>query len=653
MLINPEEIRAAKEALGDRNADLIAEVMEIERYNESRRVGCCPNPAHDDRNPSCSYNPKTHSFHCFSCGFSVDLIEAYIMKLGCTFVDACEKLFEEAGIQYDFTEKGIKSSRYKYPNPQYDYKKDAVYAYWANRHISPETIDYLGIEQDLQGNTLFRYFDLNDVFVMCKVRKSQAIKKGENKCWHLPGADTSHILYNINKINVTQPLIITCGEGDCAAAIECGFYNTVSIPMGDGNTQWIAECWEWLQQFDEIILIHDNDKAGQKFSKEVSTRLGEYRTKIVDIPLYHEKVDGTRIKIKDLNELLYYEGKEAVRHVINDAKESEIPTIVDYTDIAKFDMSDVDGFTTGFADMDRAIGKMYVGTTTLLTGIAGSGKSSLLSTLACQSIQQGFPVFIYSGELSNQSLKNWIDSVHAGQRGINEYQSPNSTYYKIRQDVYDKINQFYKGQMFFYRDGFEHKTSRLFATMETLVRRRGVRTLILDNMSSVDLENDDNNKYAKQDQFIRDLIEFSKKWQVVCIVVLHPKKMDMVRKMSLMDLSGVTSCVNLSHRVMALYRVQPKDKQGVVGRNGKYTTPPIKYDVLLEVLKDRFGSAANQTFGLYYDKPSKRFFTNYQNLDWQYGWDDEDHAGQPLPYGAPQLEEEEEVYGHRLAGGRL
>lgn len=652
ILIDTKVIQQAKEKLGERNAEMIASIMGIEDYNPSRKVGRCPNPAHDDSTPSCSYNPKTFSFHCFGCGFTVDVVEALMMKRGKTFNQACQELFAAAEIDYDFTECGLKSKMsYRYPKPEYAPAKDHVYTYWQSRGISPETIDYLDIQEDPHGNTLFQYTDLNDVLVTCKVRKSCKVdKKDGPKCWYLPNSDVTHILYNMNKINTTQPLIITTGEGDCAAAIECGFYNTVSIGGGDQNTSWIGECWDWLQLFDEIILVHDNDDSGKKYVKEVSARLGEYRTKVVSIPLVHIDADGNRRKIKDLNELLFFEGVEAVQEAINNARESEIPAIVDYTDIAKFDMSDVDGFTTGFYELDNALDKFYVGTTTVLTGIAGSGKSTLLSTLACQSIEQGYPCFIYSGELSNMSLKNWIDSVHAGQRNINKYENTNgaSTYYKLKADAFRRINQYYKGQMYFYRDGFEHKTSRLLATMESVVRRYGVRTLIIDNMSSVNLENNDNDKWIKQDEFVRSLIEFSKKWQVVMIVVLHPKKMDMVRRMSIFDLQGCVSAVNLAHRVISLYRVSKKDKEGTVSQSGKVITPPIRYDVMIDILKDRFGSGGGKTAGLFYDIPSKRFFTTRENLDYQYAWDQTDYGDEPLPFGCPQLDDEEEQFGAQI-----
>lgn len=650
MLIDPSEILKAKQQLGERNADIIAELLQVEKYNPQRHTCCCPSPAHEDSTPSCSYNHKTYSYKCFGCGYTVDIVDAYIQAYGCTFIEACEKLFEEAQIPYDFTEKGVLSQRdYKYPKPTYADNKDKVYEYWATRCISPETIDYLGIQQDPAGNTLFQYWDYNDVLAMVKVRKSGKVAHGETKIWCLPGASTQFLLYNSSKINPAQPLIICSGEGDCATAVECGFKNTVSIPLGDGNTTWLSEAWSFLQQFDEIILVHDNDESGYKFAKEVSVRLGEYRTKIADIPKFtSEETSGARYKIKDLNELLYYEGKEAVARVLNEARDAEIETLIDYSDVSAFNMSDVDGFMTGFKDLDNALDKFYCGTTTILTGVAGAGKSSLISTLVCQALDQGFPSFVYSGELSNQSLKNWIASVHAGQRGVNRYETgTGSSYYKIRPDASKAIDEYYRGKLFFYKDGFTHKTSKLFATMESAVRIHGVKFIVLDNMSSIDTEakDDGSDKWTKQDSFIRDIIDFSKKWNVVCLVVLHPKKLDTLRRMSIFDLQGVVSAVNLSHRVIALYRVTPKDKDGVIGKNGSVIVPPIKYDVLLDILKDRFGSGANKTIGLYYDQPSRRFFDSYESIEHQYDWDETDYGNTPLPYGVPQLDCEQEVFG--------
>lgn len=640
MLINQNDIQKAKEKLGDRNADLMQEILQMEKYNPQRKVGCCPSPDHDDHNPSCSYDPKRLTFHCFSCGYTVDLISAYMMT-GMSFTDACRELFKEADYPYDFSEIDRKTKKrdYRYPKPKYAENKNRIYAYLESRGISPATVDYLDMQEDPAGNILFQYYDLSDTLVTVKIRRSKAVDK-KSRFFHLEGADHTDILYNLNRINPEQPLIITCGEIDAATAIECGFYNTVSINGGENNFNWIAECWEWLQQFREIILVPDNDETGKKWLKTVRTRLGEYRIKIADVGVVVSPLGEDPYEVKDLNELLCACGREAVQAVITEARESEIPTIVDYSDVKKFDMSEVCGITSGLADMDDALDKFYMGTTTVLTGTAGSGKTSLLSTLICRAVEQDYPVFVYSGELSNPSLKSWIDFVHAGRRGINQYAKTvgSGYYYRVRQDVYQSINEYYKGKIFFYKDSFDQKVSHIMQTAESVVRRYGVKFLVFDNLTSMDLENDDNNKYQKQEEFIRNIVAFATRWDVCCVIVLHPKKMDMYRKMSLFDLQGVSAAINLTHRVLALYRVKPEEKRGKVQKSrAGWVEEPIPYDVTIEVLKDRFGSGAGKTIGLYYDVPSKRFYDTLENLDHQYAWDKNDYRGIDIPYEVPSL----------------
>nr|DAH36651.1 MAG TPA: DNA directed DNA polymerase [Caudoviricetes sp.] len=643
MLIDREAIQQAKEQLGDRNADLMQEILQMEKYNPQRKLGCCPNPDHDDHNPSCSYDPKRHLFHCFSCGYTIDLVSAYMLS-GMSFTDACRKLFAEAGYQYDFSEidRHVKQRDYRYPKPKYAKNRDKVNAYWRGRGISEKTLDYVDIQEDPDGNTLFQYYDLTDTLVTVKVR-SHNTKDAGHRFWHLKDSDHMDILFNMNRINPEQPLIITCGEGDCMTAVECGFYNAVSINGGEKNHNWIANCWEWLQQFHEIILVPDNDDTGKQWLKTVRTRLGEYRIKVADVGITVTPIGQDPKEINDLNELYCTCGREAVQLVINEAKDSEIPSIVDYADVKKFDMSEVAGVTTGIADMDEALDKFYMGSTTVLTGTAGSGKTSLLSTLICKAVEQDFPVFVYSGELSNPSLKSWIDYVHAGRRGLNQYEKTvgHGFYYRVRNDVAKKINKFYKGKIFFYKDSFDQKVSHIMQTAESVVRKYGVRFLVFDNLTSMDLENDDNNKYQKQEEFIRNIVSFATQWDVCCVVVLHPKKMDMYRKMSIFDLQGVSAAVNLTHRVLALYRVRPEEKKGKMMKSkGGWVQEPIPYDVTIEVLKDRFGSGAGKTIGLYYDVPSKRFYDTLDTLDHKYQWDAaSDYKGVPLPYETPSLVE--------------
>jgi twinkle protein len=94
-------------------------------------------------------------------------------------------------------------------------------------------------------------------------------------------ASSCHSLYNMDKVDVTKPLLIVEGYNDCLACIEAGYTNVVSIPGGADDDNWIRFNYSWLEQFEEITLWFDNDNAGDAGTKKVLPRLGEYRCKIV------------------------------------------------------------------------------------------------------------------------------------------------------------------------------------------------------------------------------------------------------------------------------------------------------------------------------------------------------------------------------------
>ena len=63
------------------------------------------------------------------------------------------------------------------------------------------------------------------------------------------------------------------------------------------------------------------------------------------------------------------------------------------------------------------------------------------------------------------------------------------------------------------------------------------------------------------------------------------------------------------------------------------------------MLKDRMLGFEGSTVGLYYDRPSRRFFTNETDLDYQYSWDKNKYTD-ALPFPPSQLfQSESEVFG--------
>ena len=645
MEIDRALIQKAKEKLGDRNASIIVEELEIPDFDEKNMRCCCP--FHQEDHPSFIFNSKALNFHCFgACGRSYDIVDVFMSK-GMTYAQACAKLFELAEIPYSFGELGVRTRRqYRYPKPVECTDKSAVYKYWQRRCISPETIDYADVRQDEHGNTVFNYYDTNDVLTMVKYRPSDVVQKGGTKNWCQQGSDTAPILFNMNRINTENDLLICEGEGDALAAIESGFKNTVSVPLGAGNTHWIEECWDWLEQFEHIIICSDNDDAGNKMRSECLRRLGSWRTKYVTVPSFYEREDGSKKTVKDLNEALYYFGKEKVLDIILNAHDTPVPGLVDFADIEDIDLDKLDGVPTGLPMLDKYLMKLFYGTLNIVTGINGSGKSSFLNQIICQCLDHDENVYLFSGELPNFQAKNWINYIFAGQRNLVERQSGESTYYYVSNDAKKKISEYYKGRLYIREDGESNKVSDLLSSIEDSIRKYGTRLVIVDNLTAINLECSDESKYERQAEFITDLIALAVKYNVVILLVVHPHKVDMMRRLSKMDVQGISAIIDLAHRIISLYRVQEKDKKGVKNYKGDdWKTPPIKADVIIDILKDRYTGLEGKSVEVFYDRPSRRFFTNEEELDHVYEWDAKtEHTGK-LPFPPPQIYNYDEVFG--------
>lgn len=635
MQIDREAILQAKEKLGDRNAQIIVEELGITDFDEKNMKCCCP--FHQEDHASFIYNKKAFNFRCFgSCGRSYDILDVFMYK-GVTYAEACKKLFELAEMPYSFGELGVKTKRhYRYPHEVPCTDKSKVYAYFEQRKISRETLDALDVRQDSEGNAVFNYYDTNDVLTMVKYKPSHKVQHGQAKCWCQQNSDTAPLLFNMNRINVNSPLLICEGEPDCLSAVEAGFKNAVSVPLGSSNLHWIDENLEWLDQFESIIICADNDDAGVKMQKECVPRLGSWRTKVVDIPAI--PIGNTGRVTKDLNEILYVCGKDKVLELILDAKDSPVPSVADLSDVEPTEYEDVDGVTTGLKAIDDELMRLFFGTLTIVSGQPGSGKSSLLTQLACNSLDNDIGTWLFSGELPNGVEKSWFNYIFAGPRNITDAISRRGNpYKKISTTTLAEINKTYKGRWHIYRDDYDNTLDKLIASMTDTVRKYGARCLILDNFMCIDTETSEEELRSQTDT-IKKLIEFAKKYQVAVILVCHPRKMDAGTNVGIYDIAGTSNIVNLAHRTIGLRRVTDAERENAAKYSEK-RRQLLKYDVIVTIVKDRMFGRQNIDVGLYYDPASRRFFSDMDEYDRRFSWDKKEYK-EPLPL-PPQLLAEE------------
>ena len=624
-------IDKAKEKLGDKNATIMAEYLGLEDYEPVKmKARCC---FHNEKTPSLSYNPKTYRFHCFSCGTTVDIIDVFI-RSGMRFHDACNKLFELAEIDYRATAESKDRGVYRYPNKE-NGNMTPVKEYLNRRKISNETIDMLDISADSYGNIVFNYYDTDDELVLVKYRPSHPVQKGEPKTWCQKNSGTSNVLWNMTHVRPSGTLLICEGEIDCASFIECGFYQSVSVPLGAQNLKWIEENWEFLQGFDTIIIAGDGDKAGQKMVKEACARLSFTNVKYLEYPKEFIRYDDnnkpiSHIATKDANAVLQTYGASYLFNLVLNAKETPIDFVVKMSNVEEMNVYEMDGIEVGIKKLDDELIKIFCGGITIVTGKASAGKTTFLNQIALSAMDSGMPVFLFSRELVNSMSKDWYKTVGAGIRNMHEIEIQDKRTGKerniwvVNREAKIQMDNYYRDMLYVYRDDGSNEADCLIGTMEQLARRRGVKCFLIDNLMTVLLPEDkEGGVNGAQTKFISDLTRFAMKYNAIVVLVAHPRKTQSGQEIGLDDISGSMNIVNLAVRTIGLRRVTDKEKED---ENNKYHN----YDVVITSVKDRiFGSTAE--IPCHYSKPTRRFFSNPEEWDRRYNWDKKVY-NEPIDY---------------------
>ena len=109
-----------------------------------------------------------------------------------------------------------------------------------------------------------------------------------------------------------KKLVITEGEIDCltVSQVQKNKYPTVSLPNGaQSGKKALMKAWDYLDGFEEIILMFDQDEAGQKAAIECAEALPIGKVKIAKLPY------------KDANEALLKGAESEIINAIWKAKD--------------------------------------------------------------------------------------------------------------------------------------------------------------------------------------------------------------------------------------------------------------------------------------------------------------------------------------------
>ena len=491
--------------------------------------------------------------------------------------------------------------------------QDEAIEYMQSRGISKETARkyYIRERKDKQG-IVIPFLDPEGKVQTIKYR-NPAPKEGQNKEWAEPNCKP--ILFGMYQCDLTNKmLIVTEGQMDSLSVSEAGIANAVSVPAGANGYTWVPYCWDWMQQFEKIIVFGDHEKGHITLYEDFCQRWGA--------KVWHVREEDYK-DCKDANDILIKYGAEQIRRCIDNAIQAPLPKVINLADVEDVDIESIEKIPTGISELDTTLhGGLPKGQVVLITGKAGDGKSTLANYMLLNAIDAGNRAFVYSGELPNFLLKNWMMLQAAGVEHIDENNA-------VRPDIKKKISEWFRDYVWIYDnrsiENEEDEPVYILRLIEDVIIRNGVSVILLDNlMTAMDLdEHTETDKYEKQSLFLKKLARLALKYNVLIILVAHKRKSNGSDGTN-DAVMGSSDIVNLASIVISYERVPKKasDLTDVMNQAKKR---------IIRVTKNRlFGELNDKGFDVMFEPKSRRVYCE-NDMHKEFGWADGSEGFEEIP----------------------
>lgn len=480
--------------------------------------------------------------------------------------------------------------------------KEQAVRYLEGRGISRGVTEryHISARKDNENVLVFPFYDENHTLRFVKYRKTDFDKeRDKNKEWC--EKDTMPILFGMDQCQDFSQLVITEGQIDSLSLAEAGIPNAVSVPNGARGFTWIENCWDWVSKFPEVVVFGDCERGKITLVDELSRRL-RCKLRVVRQEDY--------LGEKDANAILQRYGPEAIRQAVHNAQVLPVNHVVRLADVESVDLNDLERIRTGFSNLDRVVDGFFMGQLVLLTGKRGEGKSTLMGQLMAEALNQGYKVLAYSGELPGYQFKRWLDFQLAGPQNVlttyNVYSDPR---YSLEEDTVQRLNRWYYDNAFLYDNnslnGDEYES--LLETIEKTIQRYGVKLVCVDNlMTAIDVASADS-QYIQQSQFVRSLKQIAVRYNVVVLLVAHPKKTD--GKVTDNDaVSGSSDITNRADIVLSYVK------------NAEGEAPGGKVFVMKNRMTGKLALGDNAV-AMEYEPSSKRIYQAGSSPSYKYDWE--------------------------------
>ena len=346
-----------------------------------------------------------------------------------------------------------------------------------------------------------------------------------------------------------KKLIITEGEIDAMSVsqIQGHKWPVVSIINGaSGALRDLKNNLGFLENFEEIVLMFDNDEAGRLASSEVAEGLGAYLSiKVATLPL------------KDASDMLVAGRHEELLKAMWDSKPYRPDGVVDVWDLKESFLHSEEKTSVPYPwpGLNKVTHGLRQGELVTLTAGTGVGKSAVVRSLAYFLHQEGHRVGMLMLEENTKRTVEGFLGLHMGKRlevsreGINPEEVENA---------FDSL--FGNRPLYLYDHFGSTDIDVLLSKVRYMAVSLGCRYVILDHLSIVVSGIDNGDERKSIDVAMTRLRQLVEATGIGLILVSHLKRPEGNKgfeeglAVTLSHLRGSQSIAQLSDMVLALQR---------------------------------------------------------------------------------------------------
>ena len=477
----------------------------------------------------------------FATGQSGDLLDLWAFNRSISLLEAIKETTRYLGLG-SVKLSGQRPLKFARPNPG------------ILKHTShqADAIRYLIEERKLKADTIERFkicTKSNDIVFPSFVGKElvsakylKLLRENGKKSMYVE-KDCEPCLFGWQAISSTTRKVAICeGEIDAMTLNQYGI-EALSVPFGGGTGkkhEWIEFEYERLSVFDEIFICMDNDEEGQLAAREILSRLGQHRCKLVELPM------------KDANECLLANMKaDDINYFFKEAKSIDPMELKDAFIAAskvKEWINPIGGKHDGYdppwdKTKNRVLFRPYE--FSVWTGINGHGKSQFIGQIILDMMSQGARVCLASLELRPEIFLGRLAKQAAAM------ENPSNEYIQ-------SIMEWFSGKLWYIDVLGKINITRLLEVFNYGMRRYGIDVFIIDSFMMLNGVYEDDLKSQKM--CIEQICEFKNQNYCQFHMVVHPRKgVDEKMLPGKLDAKGTGTITDAADNCFCVWRNKEKE----------------------------------------------------------------------------------------------